>query len=102
MQSIQEYLEPVVSKFKQAFAQYDTGSKMAVKLVKENKDKAKKLIDFATEKGMSQGDLDKVVNQIKTTKGIFAEVAQNFGNFSGFALVRRCLLAESCLEPSLG
>ena len=48
-------------------------------LVKENKDKAKKFVDFATGKGMSQEDLDKVINQIKTIKGIFAEIAQNFG-----------------------
>ena len=48
-------------------------------LVKENKDKANKLITLAKNKGMTQEDLDKVVNQIKTTKGIFAEIAHNFG-----------------------
>lgn len=48
-------------------------------LIKENKDKAQNLILFANKKGMTQDDLDKVVNQIKTTKGLFAEVALNFG-----------------------
>jgi hypothetical protein len=48
-------------------------------LVRENKDKAKKLIDFAFNKGVTQQDLDKVVNQITTTKGLFSEVAKSFG-----------------------
>ncbi len=48
-------------------------------LVKESKDKVKELISFASKKGMTQEDLDTAVNQIKTTKGIFAEIAQNFG-----------------------
>lgn len=48
-------------------------------LIKESKDKAQKLVTFATEKGMSQEDLDKVVNQIRTTKEIFAGIAQKFG-----------------------
>jgi hypothetical protein len=48
-------------------------------LVKENKDKAQKLVTLATERGMSSEDLDKVINQIRTTKEIFAEVAHNFG-----------------------
>lgn len=52
-------------------------------LLKENKEKAKKLIDFSIEKGMSQSDLDKVVNQIKTIKGLFTEIAKNFGKVIG-------------------
>ena len=48
-------------------------------LVKENKDKAQKLINFASKKGISESDLDQAINQIKTTKGIFAEIALNFG-----------------------
>jgi hypothetical protein len=41
-------------------------------LVKENKDKVKELVSYASKKVMTQEDLDTVVNQIKTTKGIFA------------------------------
>jgi hypothetical protein len=48
-------------------------------LVRENKDKVKELVSFASKKGMTPEDLDKAVNQIKTTKGIFAEIAHNFG-----------------------
>ena len=48
-------------------------------LLKENKEKAIKLINFAFEKGVTQQDLDKVVNQLTTTKGLFSEVAKNFG-----------------------
>ena len=48
-------------------------------LIKENKEKAQKLLTFAAKKGVSENDLDQVINQIKTTKGIFAEIAQNFG-----------------------
>jgi len=48
-------------------------------LVKENKEKAKKLIDYAFSKGVTQKDLDTVINIITTTKGLFSEIAQNFG-----------------------
>ena len=48
-------------------------------LLKENKEKATKLIDYTFKKGVTQEDLDKVINQITTTKGLFSEVAKNFG-----------------------
>lgn len=48
-------------------------------LIKENKDNIQKLILFANKKGMTQEDLDKVVNQIKIIKGLFAEISINFG-----------------------
>jgi hypothetical protein len=48
-------------------------------LIKENKEKATKLIDYAFSKSVTQKDLDTVVNIITTTKGLFAEIAQNFG-----------------------
>ncbi len=48
-------------------------------LVRENKEKAQKLFTYAEENGISQSDIDKVVNQISTIKGLFTMTANNFG-----------------------
>jgi hypothetical protein len=48
-------------------------------LVRENKEKAQKLFTYAEEKGISQSDIDKVINQISTIKGLFTMTANNFG-----------------------
>ncbi len=84
-------------------------------LVHENKEKAKKLFSFAKEKGITDEDLDKVINQIKTIKGIFTEIAQNFGKvvttftdmlaYTGllvpFTMVLNTLITQGKISPEL-
>ena len=84
-------------------------------LVKENREKAQKLISFATERGMTQQDLDNVIKQVSTIKGIFSEIAKNFGKvittFSDmlaytsllvpFSMVLNSLLTQDLIDGKL-
>ena len=74
-------------------------------LVKENKEKAQKLVNYATEKGMTEKNLDKIIKQITTIKGIFAEIAKNFGKqvttFSNMLAYTSLLVPFSMVLDSL-